>query len=297
MSKAGVAVAAALLLLSGCSKTSESGSESGIKVVAAFYPLAWAAEHVGGQAVEVEDLTPPGVEPHDLELKASQVRDISGADLIAYIGSGFQPAVDDVAGQLDESQRYDPLQGRDLLHGTPEGGEADSSEIDPHLWLDPTLMASIVDELTARLVEIDPDRAEGFQERSAALQEELAQLDEEFRDGLGGCSRHDIVTSHAAFAYLAARYGLNQVSVAGIDPESEPTPGRLADVARFVTDNEVTTIFFEELAPQDVAETLARETGASIEVLTPIENRPEDGDYLDAMRRNLSALREALDCE
>jgi zinc transport system substrate-binding protein len=264
--------------------------------VAAFYPLAWAAEQVGGTVVDVSDLTPSGVEPHDLELKASQVRDLSDADLVIYMGSGFQPAVDDVAGQLDADHRLDALEGRDLLRGTPEEGEADASQTDPHIWLDPSIMATIVDDVATRLAEIDPDHADQFDANSAVLQEELASLDEEFRAGLNNCDRHDIVTSHAAFAYMAAAYGLEQVSVAGIDPESEPTPGRLAEVARFVTDNGVTTIFFEELAPQDVADTLARETGAKIEVLTPIETQPSNGTYLDAMEANLAALREALDC-
>ncbi|MEA2433364.1 MAG: zinc transport system substrate-binding protein [Actinomycetota bacterium] len=289
----------ALCLTLLCSACSQGGSEPNdkLKVVAAFYPLAWATEQVGGASVEVEDLTPSGVEPHDLELKASQVRDISEADLVVYMGSGFQPAVDDVAGQLDESQRLDALEGRDLLHGTPEEGEADASQIDPHVWLDPSIMATIVDDVAVRLAEIDPDNADRFRANSSALQDELAALDEEFRTGLSGCKRNEIVTSHAAFAYLAARYKLDQVSVAGIDPESEPSPGRLAEVARFVTENDVTTIFFEELAPKDVADTLARETGAKVEVLSPLETKPEAGDYLDAMRTNLTALRDALDCE
>jgi zinc transport system substrate-binding protein len=296
LTRAGSALIA-LFLFAACSGGAGTPDDGRIKVVAAFYPLAWAAQQVGGSAVAVEDLTPSGVEPHDLELKASQVRDISEADLVVYMGSGFQPAVDDVAGQLDEAKRLDALQGRDLLRGTPEEGEADPDQVDPHVWLDPTIMSGIVEAVAARLTEIDPDDADRFRANSSELQDELAGLDDEYRQGLGRCRQHQIVTSHAAFAYLAARYALEQVSVAGIDPESEPSPGRLAEVARFVTENHISTIFFEELAPRDVAETLARETGAQIEVLTPIETQPESGDYLDAMQMNLTALRDALVCD
>lgn len=279
-----------LVLATGCSPGTTADGR--VHVVAAFYPLAFAVEQVGGPLVDVESLTPSGVEPHDLELKASQVRDISAADLVVYLGSGFQPAVEDVVSQLDESQRFDALEGRQLTEGTGD----EKGQVDPHVWLDPTIMADIVEGVAAQLSETDPDNASTYRRNARDLEADLGSLDQDFRSGLAGCKRNEIVTSHAAFAYLAARYGLEQVSVSGIDPEAEPSPGRLAEVARFVETHHVTTIFFEELAPQDVAETLARETGASIEVLSPLETPPDNGDYLDAMRTNLAHLQKALDC-
>ena len=283
-------VAIVLLATSACSAGAD-GDDGTTRVVAAFYPLAWAATQVGGGLVEVGDLTPSGVEPHDLELRAGQVRDLSDADLVAYVGSGFQPAIEDVADELDEGQRFDALEAAGVSL------EQADDEVDPHVWLDPRAMADIVDAMATRLAELDPSDAERFRANAAGVRDELADLDDDFERGLSDCARRDIVTSHSAFGYLAARYGLEQVSVAGIDPESEPTPGRLAEVADFVTDEGVTTIFFEELAPKDVAETLARETGATVSVLTPLETEPDHGDYLDAMRANLSALRKGLDCE
>ena len=122
-------------------------------------------------------------------------------------------------------------------------------------------------------------------------------MDREFAEGLKSCRSRDLVTSHAAFGYLAARYDLKQVSISGIDPEAEPSPARLAEIAAFVEDHHISTIFFEELAPPDLAEALARETGARTDVLSPLETTPEQGDFLDEMRRNLERLRKGLDCE
>jgi zinc transport system substrate-binding protein len=290
----------ALVVLAGCGGDGEQASgeeasgEQRTEVVAAFYPLAFAADRIGGDCVSVRNLTPPGVEPHDLELTPDGVEAIAEADLVVYVGGGFQPAVEDALAGLDSTRQFDALVGEDLLQGENEEGE---QAADPHIWLDPLILDSIADETAARLSELDPDRAEMFSENAARLQSELRQLDEEFSTGLAHCRSHEIVTSHAAFGYLAARYDLEQVSISGIDPEAEPTPARLAEVATFVQEHHVTTIFFEELAPPDLAETLARETGARTDVLSPLETPPEQGDYLSEMRLNLKRLESALDCE
>lgn len=259
--------------------------------MAAFYPLTFAAEVAGGDLVEVENLTASGVEPHDLELSVDQVRSLSEADLIVFLGEGFQPAVEDAISGFDEPRILDVLEGIDLLQGV-EGEE----HADPHVWLDPTIMAAIVDEVAARLAAIDPAHAETYEANAQELNSRLVALDEDFSEALSSCGSRDIVTSHDAFGYLAARYNLVQVSISGIDPEAEPSPARLAEVARFVEDHDVSTIFFEELVSPDVAETIAAETGARTAVLSPLESEPESGDYVDAMQANLSVLTEALRC-
>jgi zinc transport system substrate-binding protein len=235
------------------------------------------------------------VEPHDLELSARQIGDLVDADLVTYLGGGFQPALEDALAGIDGPIKFDALQIEEPLRGA-EAGENDSI-VDPHVWLDPLRMAGIVDELARRLSDLDPDGAALYKENAQALERELTQLDQEYTRGLKHCRSHQIVTSHDAFGYLAARYGLEQISVAGIDPEAEPSPGRLSEVADFVTQHHINTIFFEELAPPDLAETLARETGAQTEVLSPLESKPEQGDYIDVMRSNLDRLRTALGCE
>lgn len=274
-------------LLAGCSQGAQGSGSGQPKVVAALYPLAFAAEEAGGDLVEIESLTPPGVEPHDLELTADQVGTLAEADLVLYLGGGFQPAIEDVLSDVDEARKLDLLEGR----------SAEPEESDPHVWLDPAHMSNMVETVAERLSEIRPTERDAFDENAEAAAARLEELDKEFQAGLSTCETRDIVVSHAAFGYLADRYDLNEISISGIDPEAEPSPEQLADVTRFVNDNDVSTIFFEELVSPDVAETIADETGAETAMLNPLESAPDDGDYFDAMLDNLQNLREALNCE
>lgn len=283
----------ALMVITACDSPSGSAGDALPEVVASVYPLEFVAEAVGGDLVGVEGITPAGAEPHDIELTASQVRDLTNADLLVYIGEGFQPAVEDVVSQLDDGVAFDVLSGKDLLAPPPD----EDLDVDPHVWLDPTIMASIAEQVAARLADIDPAHEDTLLDNAEQLGRALAQLDDEFADGLATCRTREIVASHKAFAYLAARYDLEQVGISGVDPEAEPTAERLTEVARFVEDHDVTTIFFEELGSSDIADTLARETGADVDVLATLEAPPDSGDYFDVMRDNLAKLRQALGCE
>jgi zinc transport system substrate-binding protein len=235
------------------------------------------AERVAGDDASVTNVTPPAAEPHDIELTSRQVIELSEADLIVYVGGGFQPSVEDVAD--DAAER--------ALDVSEAGGP------DPHVWLDPIRLADIGVAIADRLEEIDP--GSGYRARAEELAEELEALDEAFQAGLEDCDRRELVTSHEAFGYLADRYELDQIGIAGIDSETEPSPQELADVADFVRENDVKVIFFEHLLPRDLAETIAAETGARTAALDPLES-PPDGDYISAMRANLDALRRALGC-
>jgi zinc transport system substrate-binding protein len=288
------ATAAVGVVTAGCGTGSAepAGEQSKPMVVAAFYPLAFAAETVGDDLVDVENLTATGVEPHDLELSADQVASLSEADLIVFLGEGFQPAVEDAVSGFDDSRILDVVEGETLL---PGGDDAEGA-VDPHVWLDPSIMAAIVDEVAARLAQIHPAHRETYEANAQELNSRLAALDRNYSEALSSCGSRDIVTSHAAFGYLAERYDLNQVSISGIDPEAEPSPARLAEVARFVQEHDVSTIFFEELVSPEVAETIASETRAHTATLSPLESEPQSGDYVDAMKDNLATLTEALDC-
>jgi zinc transport system substrate-binding protein len=284
--------------LAGCGSDDESASDERRDVIAAFYPLAWAAERVGSEAVDVRNLTPPGTEPHDLELSPRDVEAIRSADLVLYIGQRFQPAVEDALEGAD-GEAVDLLAGQRLHAGEAHedeheaGGEEDHElESDPHVWLDPTRMAEIADRIAAAL---------GRTGEAAALDRELRTLDGDFRRGLSNCQRREVVTSHAAFGYLAARYGLEQVPITGLSPEAEPTPRDLEEVVEHVRETKATTIFFETLVSPRLAETVARETEAETAVLDPIEGIAQDdldrgADYLSVMRKNLASLRRALGC-
>ncbi len=255
-------------------------------MVAAFYPLAYAAERIGGPAYHVENLTPPGAEPHDLELTPREVGRIVNADVVLYLSHGFQPAV---------SKAVDEAHGlkADVLAGLPLhrsiGGEGGLTA-DPHVWLDPILFARVAKKIGAAL-----------HRPSTGLVRELRHLDREYRDGLRSCERREIVTSHAAFGYLAARYGLRQIAITGATPESEPSARQLGHVVKVVRRTHATTVFFETLVSPRLARTVAREVGAHTAVLDPIEGVTPDeqkrgDDYFTLMRRNLEALRTALAC-
>lgn len=267
----------------------------GLKVVAAFYPLAWLAERVGGPNVHVQNLTKPGAEPHDLELSPRQVIDVGEAKLDFYI-SGVQPAVDKAVRQYGHEHA---LEASSLVSTLPAPqDEAGDGARDPHLWLDPVRFATVATALGARLAAADPRHAADYRSRAASVVANLNSLDTEYRTGLRACARKDIVTGHSAFGYLAARYGLRQIGVSGLDPQSEPSPRRIADLTGLVRRTGATTVFTETLASPKTADTLAREAGARTEVLDPVEGvRPgSHDDYFSIMRRDLATLRPALGC-
>ena len=273
--------ATALSVLAGGCGPSASGASGKETVVAGFYPLAYAAQEIGAGRVEVTNLTPPGAEPHDLEVSPQDVAAIRDADLVLLLGHGFQPQLEDAAGNGDNVLR---------LLDTP--GLALRSDDDPHVWLDPLRYARIVTRIGAALGE--PAAAERLVAR-------LRRLDREYRRGLSHCARHELVTSHEAFGYLADRYGLEQIAITGLSPEAEPDPGRLQHVVDLIRARGVTTIFFEPLVSPRIADTIARETGAKTAVLDPIEGLTDGelahgDDYFSLMRRNLAALRDGLGC-
>jgi zinc transport system substrate-binding protein len=306
---------AGLFLLGACSDSNgDSGSSDAkagrLKVVAAFYPMADAVAKVGGQRVEVTNLTPVGAEPHDIELSPKQVDEIENADVVVYLGKGFQPAVAETASRHKKG-RLDVLDGIQLDKGDIEaieaeedGGSATPTEgdnLDPHFWLDPTLMGKAVAEITDALAAASPADADAFRANAQRYHDQLSALDAEFKRGLASCDRKDIVTSHAAFFYLAHRYGLNQLPIAGLSPESEPDADRIATLTDEIKAKGITTVFYEELVSPKVSGALAREAGVKTAVLSPIEGLSKDEikagkDYAAVMRDNLAALRQALGC-
>ncbi|PAU91054.1 zinc ABC transporter substrate-binding protein [Kocuria sp. WN036] len=320
----------AALALSSCASGSGDPStatagDAGetLSVQASFYPLQYVTERVGGDLVQVESLTPAGAEPHDLELSPAAVDGLRTADAVVYL-SGFQPAVDDAVAQAA------PEHALDAVHAGVEGEEAHSAEEheaaeasysgeahseekpaeepagddghghegeDPHFWLDPDRLAAVATEVAHELAEVDPDNAAAYESNAEELAEELAALDEEFTEGLATCERDTIVVSHDAYGYLADKYDLEQVAISGLDPDTEPSPARLAEIGKVVEAEGVTTVFSESLVNPKVAETLAAEHGIETAVLDPVENQSdESADYQQVMRDNLEALRTALDC-
>lgn len=305
--------AAVSLVASACGDDgggARSANEGKLQVVASFYPVAEAAQRVGGQQAAVTNLTRAGTEPHDLELTPVQVDQLEDADIVFYLGRGFQPAVEKVAERRD-GLTVELLSALPLEKGAAEaeehageekGSEADHAEsVDPHFWLDPTLMQRAVDRMERAFVEARPASREEFRRNAEAYRAELQALDAEYRSALSGCERKELVVSHAAFHYLANRYGLSQEAIAGLSPEVEPNPRRLAELANLVRQRNATTIFYETLVSPGVAHALARDTGAKTAVLNPIEGLTKEqlergATYASVMRENLAALKSALSC-
>ena len=276
-----ILVLLAVLLLGATACGTKTSSQGRKDVVAAFYPLAYAAQQVGGPTVEVTNLTPPGVEPHDLEATLADVQAIRSADMVLLLGHGFQPQLEDAAGR-----------GKKVVWLLDTPGLQRFDNGDPHVWLDPVRYALIVRRIGQAL-----DRPQD----AARFESRLRALDREYRRGLAHCVRHEMVTSHEAFGYLAQRYGLKQVAITGLSPEAEPRPKDLQRVVELVRRTHATTIFFETLVSPRIAETVARETHAKTAVLDPIEGlTPAEAsrgdDYFTLMRANLRALQGALGC-
>ncbi len=297
----------AALALTACSSGGAAADgDDGIAVLASFYPLQFVAEQVGGDHVSVSSLTPPGAEPHDIELSPAQVDEVGRADLVVFL-SDFQAAVDEAVdanppGHVVDAADETTLHAADEEHADAddEGDEEeghDHGSLDPHFWLDPSRLPAVADAVADQLAEIDPDNADDYRAGAAAFTDEMTELDTRYADGLATCERRSIVTTHEAFGYLAERYDLEQVGIAGIDPEGEPSPARLAEVGTLVEDEGVTTIFFETLASPKVAQTLADELGVKTAVLDPLEGLVDDTqDYVSVAGANLEALRTALSC-
>jgi len=284
---------ALIAVLPACTGSAEPSGDT-VDVVASFYPLAFVAERVGGDRATVTNLTPPGVEPHDLELSPDDLEAIAAADVVINIGGGFQPSVEEAVETEASGITIDALVDVPALPGQEGGG-------DPHVWLDPALVASFTERVAAVLGEADPEGADGFADRAATLRGELETLDREFREGLASCRSRVLITNHAAFGYMAAAYDLEQRAISGLSPEAEPDPGRIAELAAEAERDGVTTIFTEELVSAEVAETLASEAGLATAVLSPLEGLTEERaavgeDYLSVMRANLEVMRDGLGC-
>ncbi|MGW7369398.1 metal ABC transporter substrate-binding protein [Streptomyces sp. NPDC054841] len=319
------AAALSVVTLSACSGSSGAAtggkSDGKLDVVASFYPMQYLAEQIGGDHVEVTTLTKPGVEPHDLELKPRQASELRQADYILYL-KGVQPAVDDAiaeagventvdAATLTKLENHGAEVGHDHGHEgeTPEehaeheGDEhaehegEESGAGDPHIWLDPVKYAEVAKGVGASLEKADPAHAADYKKNTDALVTKLGGLDTKFAQGLKNTDTRTFITTHSAFGYLAERYGLEQEGIAGLDPENEPSPARVKELQTVARQNKVTTVFFETLASDKTAKTLAKDTGLKTDVLDPLEgitDQSKGDDYIAVMESNLAALQKAL---
>lgn len=269
------------------------------KVAAGFYPEYFLASQIGGDKAQVTNITPADAEPHDYEPTAQDMATIENSEMLVVNG-GVEAWANDLQKNLNPSKTLVVVAGQGLeTQSVVEDGE---SVTDPHVWQSPLLMKQMVERIEKGFEQVDPDNAAYYRSNANALNTQLDQLDSEYRSGLASCAKKVIITSHAAFGYLATTYHLNQVSIAGLSPDAEPSPKQLADIATFAKKNDVKYIFFESLVSPKLSQTIASEVGAQTMVLDPIEGLTEDDlaagkNYLTVMRDNLAHLRVTLECK
>ncbi|MDO0927811.1 metal ABC transporter substrate-binding protein [Streptomyces sp. TG1A-8] len=293
--------------LSACSTDNAAAGTTGrFDVVASFYPMAFLAERIGGAHVHVTTLTSPGQEPHDLEISPQQIARLQDSDAVLYLRN-LQPSVDEAVAQSAVTTKIDAaalttledhgneVGGHAAAHDTARGGEATGK--DPHIWLDPVRYAQVAEGVGKAFAKADPDHAADYEKNTAALVKRLDALNTRFKKGLADTKTKVFVTTHAAFGYLAERYGLTEEAINGLDPESEPSTARVRALEKMTRADGVTTVFYETLVSDKTARTIADDADLRTDVLDPIEGitaKSRGKDYFSVQEANLKALRQAL---
>ena len=269
-----------------------------LQITASFYPLYFFASQIGNDLVQVQNITPAGAEPHDYEPTTQDIARIENSDLLILNGA-VESWGDKIKDNLKGKKTKVAVAGEGLL--TQQLTENGQTTLDPHIWLSPPLAKKETEKISAGIISVDPQHSQVYQDNEKKLATKLDQLDAEYKTGLANCKQKDIITSHAAFGYLASTYGLNQVPIAGLSPDQEPSAKQLAEVANFAKQHNVKYIFFEKLVSPKLSETIASEIGAKTLVLDPLEGLTEDDiksgkDYFSVMQDNLKNLQLALQC-
>jgi len=302
-----------VLTACGSNSGNESASEDNgekLSVITTFYPIYDFTQNIVGEEGDVDLLIPAGTEPHDFEPSAKQIAQMQEADAFVYHDENMETWVPDtVEGWEDGSPNV--IKGTEdiqLMSGSEEHDHEEdeehghSHEYDPHTWVDPKLAIKEVEAIRDQLSQDYPDRKEAFEENAENYINELEDLDQEYETSLSDAQQKSFVTQHAAFAYLAKEYGLNQVSISGLSPDEEPSPERLAELKDYVEEHDIDYVYFEENASDKIAKTLADEVGVELEVLNPLESLTDDQmdngeDYISVMRDNLKALEKTTNEE
>lgn len=299
-----------LSLLTGCGTqpADTAGSDGRLRVLTSFYPMYDFACKIGGDCIDVTNMVPSGTEPHDWEPSTNDLKNLEKADVFIYNGADMEPWADDLLVSRSDTLRVVEASENVELRTTDgehehahehEGADHHHGDFDPHVWLDPENAKIEMEAIRDALCAADPENSTVFQSNYEKYAAELDALDAEFREKLAPLPNRTIVVAHEAFGYLCDAYGLTQVGIEGLSPDSEPDPGRMAEVIDFVREHSISTIFFEELVSPKVAEAIASETGAQAKMLSPLEGLSDEqaaagADYFSVMHDNLAALMEAL---
>lgn len=308
-----VMAAALLLIITGCHKNEApktATTSPKLKVIATVYPVYEFVRQVGGDKVDVSMLVPVGAEPHDWEPSAKDLVKLRESKAVFFHGAGFESWIGKLLNKdnLGNSQAIEISKGIPLMKQEDEEeaehshshGHNHDAETDPHLWLDPVLAQQQVKNIALALSNIDAANKDYYDANAQRYIAELESLHKEYQTALADVKQRSFVTNHAAFGYLAARYNLKQLSIMGLAPDAEPTPDRMAKLVKTVRENKLKYVFAETVVSSKLAETIARETGAGVLLLHPVDQLTENEwkagqNYLSLMRANLANLKKAAE--
>ncbi len=260
-------------------------TNSNLNVTTSFYPMYFFTSQIGGNKINVVNITPSGTEPHDYDPTPQDIIKIQKSKLLVLNGN-VEPWANKIKLDLKNNNNQILKAGEDLITNN-----------DPHIWLSPILAKKESQKIADALTSIDPINSNYYKNNLVNLETELDKIDDNYKAGLANCQTRSFVTSHSAFEYLAKDYGLNQIAIAGLSPDAEPSLSELAKITDFAKKNNVKYIFFEALVSPKLAQTIASEIGAKTLVLDPIEGQTGNNDYLTLMANNLQNLRIALQCK
>lgn len=297
-----------MMLVIGCGNQENTQPETDkLNVVTTFYPMYDFTKNVAGDEAEVTLLLEAGTDTHGYEPSAKEVAAISDADVFVYNSEEMEVWVSSVLESIDTentvivnaSEGISFLESAEEEHHDENEEEGHHHEVDPHIWLDPVLAQEEVTNIKEGLVTADPENEEIYETNATQYNEKLQALNQEFTNAFNDATKRIFVTQHAAFAYLANRYDLEQVSIAGISTEEEPSPAKLAELQDYINANDIHYIYYAETSSSKIAETLANETGTELEILNPIEgitteDQEKGTDYIQLMKNNLAALQKSI---
>ena len=302
-----------MAMLFACQKKeAQAPAEKKLTVVTTLFPLYDFARAVGGEKVEVSLLLPPGIEPHTFEPKPADVMKVNKAGIFVFTNEYIEPWAKSFISGLPAANVtiVDTSRGVTLLKAGPEEGHEEAhgedhhhhGGMDPHIWLDFANARIMVDNILAGMVGKDPANRDYYTARAAAYKAELTKLDDEYRAGLAGCGKRILLHGgHYAFGYLAKRYGLQYQAASAVNADAETTPSKLAELVKLMRANGLKYVFSEELLSTRSAETIARETGATVLMLHGAHNISRDDlargvTFISLMRKNLENLRTGMQC-
>lgn len=295
--------AASLLGLTACgggAAAGQGGAEGSgadtVGVCVTFDAMREFAQAVGGGHVQVTVIIPDGVEPHDFEPKAQDLRALSAAQVFVYNGLGMESWVDDAVSAAGNADlvTVEASRGAEAITNEDEAEIAEHGQYDPHLWLSLKGAEMEAQNIRDGLIQADPDHAEDYRTNCDGFTAQLEALYQEYDKKFQSVDKRSIVTGHAAFAYLCRDFGLTQNSVEDVFAEGEPSAQQLAELVKYCRENQVGTIFAEELASPEVSQTLADEVGAQVKTIYTVESAEDAKSYLERMQDNLFEIYESL---